>query len=333
MPNKDPYLERYEQAWQKAKDEQQGKSTRWAGITCPEQYDKTCKLCQLAREIFRNKDNESEEQIERAYDLAQKTKAYINVVLKNDPKKVVILEVGKSILGDLMDLQNGIKGDEYRNFYSLKTGRNIKIMKTGKGRKTEYEVWPRDNVSAFPAGFMKQAHDLENIEKMIAEKAVEPMRAAQLEEGANEMRILPNWRFGEKIELFFYSIKYHTGLTATEFELVQSGQYNPFKSIDVPEDAEVGSGFADDPGTPAEEAAEEDIPDSVTDDKDKTEAEADPFTTDAEDGIEFADDPDTPTDEDNHSPCFGVAADLDTSNEECRECPEFVDCQKKVEDK
>lgn len=333
--NKDPYLLRYEQAWQKAKDEQQGKSTRWAGVTCPEQYDKTCRLCQLTREIFRNRANESEEQIERAYELAQKTKAYINVVLKNDPKRVVVLEIGKSILGDLMDIQNGVKGDEYKNFYSLKTGRNIKIVKTGKGRDTEYEVWPRDNASAFPANFMKQAVDLENIDNLIAEKKVETMRAAKLEEGPNEMRILPNWRFGEKIELFFYSVKYHTGLTATEFDLVQAGQYNPFTSIDVPEDAEVGGGFADDePEEKKVDKAEADIPDFVTDVP--VDTEADPFAGEAVDnGVEFADaDGTTPVDTDGtRPPCFGVAADLDVDNEECKECPEFTDCKIAVEGK
>lgn len=347
MPNKDPDLERYEQAWQKAKDEQSGRSSRWAHTTCPEQYDKQCRLCQLVREIIRNKDNYSKELVDYAYDLAQKTKAYINVVLKANPKKVVVLEIGKSILGDLMALQTGLKGDEYRNFFYIKNGRNIRINKQGSGRKTEYEVWPRDNTSAFPEAFMKQATDLDAIESLIAEKKVTPMRAAQLEEGPNEMRILPNWRYGEKIELFFFSIKYHSGLVKSEYELIQAGQFNPFKNLAIPEEAEaeVSGGFVDD-------EAEVDVPDfgtpaeteggpAVSEDPSNPSEEGgfgEPGIAKAEKEPAFVDDtpgtiPEEPSDDPMVPPCHGIESDYNTEDEECKECPHFKSCGAKVEGK
>lgn len=328
----DKYLERYQNAFSQAKNEISGQDRRWQGTVCPQQYNKTCRLCTLAWKIIQDKNNQAPDMVDYAWELNQKIKVYMNVVRKSDPKKVIVLECGKKILKQLMDVQMEQPEAPQKNFFSFANGRNVTISKKGSGRNTEYMVRFEDK-SKFPESVMARAHDLENIWKLRAEGKVPILRAAQLDEGPNQMRILPNWRLGEKTELFFFTVKYHTGLTQSEFDAVQRGEYNPFSSDLLPGDADM-------PGDP--ETEEEDLPffssDGDEDDVNEPESEDDlgfpEFATEdapGEDEVTPSDAP--PVTAPSRRRCFGNVADYEPDEEECRECPDIEDCGKEVEAK
>lgn len=328
---KDPYLDRYTAAFNKAKNEVKGQSARWKGVTCPEQEDEPCRLCQLARAILKKQDSFSAEMVEYAYELAQKTKVYMNVILRDDPKKVVVLECGKMILNDLMDAQMGMDDPEVKDFFALKTGRNVLVIKKGSGRSTKYKVRFK-GPSAIGPKVMEQVYDLENLDRY---EKVPIIRPSQFEQGSNEMRILPNWRFGEDVELFFFTVKHHMGLTEGEFNAVQSGKFNPFSNEVIPNEEKVETFNDDDDDVPmfADDDDNDDNPFANDDEgDDDDEGKLDETHTDDDGGTRGFSGTGEPVQNDDEaddylkrSPCF-QSVEYDPDDEECQDCPDFKEC-------
>jgi len=335
----DEYLERYKRAWEKTRNEIMGGGSRWSPITCPEQYEKICKLCLLVQNIIRNQNSHSPEMVKLAFSLIQKTKVYMNVILRSDPKKVVVFECGKKILNQLMDVQMELPEADEKNFFFLKNGRNITVKKIKQKNGLPDYIVRFKQPSTFNPEVMKQAVDLERIESLVAENKISVVRAAQLEWGPNEMRILPNWRYGEKVELFFYSLKYHNGITKSEFDSIQGGKYNPFSQtlvpneveesgeLDVPSDFTTGFG---EPDSPSEEEGFDFGSEQVPNGSNPSEEElpwgdSTPEDTTVEPEDLAGPDLDKPS-------CFGNAADF-SDDQECKDCPDNKECEALVASK
>lgn len=335
---KEQWVQKYNQAFEKAQQAGGGRDPKWQGVTCPTQDSEDCVLCNMSWPIVakKNRDKYSQELVDKAFEFLRKSKYFVNIVRKEEPEKVYILEFPTTIFKKLSAAQMG--GDEggNENFFSFENGKNVVIIKTGKGRNTEYDVRFRER-SKFPKSFAKMVWDLDNIQEIRAQDKNPIIRAAQLEEGPNEIRILPNWRVGEDVVLFFKEWVHHMGLSPEEFSAIQNGEFNPYGNVDYDEEPEPAHAFV--------KTGEEDIPifaDEVedkevikdafgpeertdaTETKTREETQADVVAeTGSTDEATVKVDPNMPA-------CAGS---YETDDEECVECPHGKECLDKTRGK
>jgi hypothetical protein len=220
------WIEKYRQAFDDAKGKT-GRDPKWQGVAC---IGEGCELCNQLwpRCARKNRHMYPEAVWKLALDLRPQSKFFANVVLKSDPKKVVVLEYTQSVQDALIAAAAGKDEGGNDRFYSYEHGKNVVILKTGKERDTRYQVRFKDR-SPSSKQFAKQAYDLANSLEMREIEDGPVIRASKLEEGANEMRFLANWLApDDDVEDFFWEWKHHMGISPEKYEAMQKGEYSPF---------------------------------------------------------------------------------------------------------
>lgn len=239
--------ERYDAEMQKlynelVKNKEDGQTSM--PIVCPSTVVKPCRLCDLAKNILFKKDNEGTPIRQKASELNRKKSYYSNVIFPTNPSEIVIFQYGDKIWKELM-LWSMSPSSEIKDWLDPQVGRNIIVTKTtvaGNKRRTDYSTKSRINAtSLLDMAVLKQLskpeHQLDNILDLIKSGKVRPFYQSQLQDGPNELRILPSW-LGPGITKFFQLVMYHYGVSEEEFEMIQKGELNPFSGVDYGERAQ-----------------------------------------------------------------------------------------------
>jgi hypothetical protein len=105
-----------------------------------------CPICNFSRKLFATSEKGSDD-FDLAYDLSAKDRYVYRVVVRGKPneKEPEFFESGKKLFGVLYHI---LTETDYGNICDLKEGRDFNLVKTGTGRRSNYDTSiPSANVS------------------------------------------------------------------------------------------------------------------------------------------------------------------------------------------
>lgn len=143
-----PYSERG--SWYHTIEEHsvKGGDGSWNTITCPRAFEKRCPFCDEGEELMaKGKETEDTEMVDRGKDFKPRVRFYSNVIVYSSPdnemgpsKGVQVLKYGVTVKRTLLGLNQDEGG--WAKITDLKKGVDIKIIRSGEGLNTSYEVQP-----------------------------------------------------------------------------------------------------------------------------------------------------------------------------------------------
>lgn len=144
--------------------------------------DYACPIYQAGRELYASGNSLS---IEKAKNLRPRTRYIFNAVVFSEPKGevtpkkgVVVLKAPKTVKTQLQEFD---LDDDYEDITNLKTGRDVKIIRSGEKLNTVYQVMPVPKQTDLQEVLAAQGVDIDNLSLYNLDELFVPPDSSELE--------------------------------------------------------------------------------------------------------------------------------------------------------
>lgn len=213
-----------------------GEKQDFKGIVCPQTYKRSCRLCELCKEVLFKKLPKEDLLRLLASRLNSKERYYSNIIFLAEPTEIVVLEYGPKIFKQLLAMQMD-ETASWKDFMQPMTGRNLIIerMVGATREQTDYYVKPKDpskltNMEVLNKLINDPKYNLTNIIDNIESGGIKPLYQSKLDKRV-EIRILPSWLGPEYMAKFFQKVDYHYNISEEEFRATLAGEINPVRLV------------------------------------------------------------------------------------------------------